>query len=514
MIKSTPPQRDYTARAEPGLPPGVALLTRPGRSPLPVSFRAPRVGRYVLLLLAALATMFLLGIDDRLFSLEELNVLGPVLLLVICLAAAADLVRRNALLIFSPLFWLFVISAVYYGLGPLIFRYGNPISIFYVNSYYYLDTKTLYRTNLLNVTGLLAIALTFAIGMRLFPLRQSSTSPTFGDQQTVRFILVCLLIGSPIRYILVPLNNSMMLGILLPSQILEFQYLVLFAMMLMIRARACGNRQWNRILIPLLAWELLVRFAGGGKLDIFFLMLPIFLGIYLARPSLGLFFKGALGALVIWSVITRTTDAVRLAQYGGHGSTLSDRVTTALTAFGADSPRYGISNDGDVQRSWTRLCYGPAQGFCLDSYDEDRPGDTFSMWFWSFVPRVLFPQKPELTVGQMFNVAVTGNPNSKAAPGAFAEAYWNGGWLAVYAAGAFIGALFVLLTHLAVRTWLRADYRWLPLVWAGIVMGLRIDDFFVTTYIGSWVIALSTCGVLYLIFPNHQPARRIISPEQ
>jgi hypothetical protein len=69
----------------------------------------------------------------------------------------------------------------------------------------------------------------------------------------------------------------------------------------------------------------------------------------------------------------------------------------------------------------------------------------------------------------------------------------------------FLGALFVFLTHVAVRTFLAADYRWLPLAWLGIVMGLRIDDFFVPTYLGGWTVGLVNCGVFYLFFPSRRP---------
>lgn len=492
----------------PRRPSGIAHLAAPGHAPLPVRFLPTRLGASVLLLLGLIVS-YLLGSGDHLVSMEELNVLGPIALLVICLVSAVDLVRKNTLMIFSPLFWLFSISAVYYGFGPLLYRYGNPVSVAYLQEYYSLDPETLYKTNLLNATGVLGIALTYAVGIRLFPLRAVSGPPVFDGRRTDRFILICLLIGSPIRYVLVPLNNSGALGFYLPAQVLEFHFLTVFALMLMVRMQFLGTRRWTKVLVPLLAWEMLLRFSGGGKLDVFLLLLPIFLGIYLARPSPKLFIQGALMAILIWPVLARVSDAVRLRSwYEGEPSGLSERLSATLAAFNSDSPRYGVSHDGTVQRSWTRLCYAPAQGFCLNAYDEGRPGDTFAMWYWAFVPRVLFPAKPEMTVGQMFNVLVTGNPDSKSTPGAFAEAYWNGGWLAVLGVCTLLGALFLFVTHVATGVFLRSDYRWLPFVWSGIVSGIGISGFFVPTYVGSWPIALSTCLLLWFLFPTSPSGRQ------
>ncbi len=489
-------------RMQSGDAPGVALLGLPGYAPTPVRFRRPFAGRYSLLLLALVA-VYLLGAD--LFSPAELNGLGPVLLLLICLFIAGDLVRNNALMIVSPLFWLFVVSAAYYGWGAMVFQFGNQASIMSVHGYYSLDQTTLYRTNLLNAVGLLVVALTFSFGMRLFPLRNVAAAPVFDPRRLDHFILACLLVGAPIRYFVVPLNNSMTLGFFLPSLILNLHFLVIFALMLMLWARLAGERKWDKILFPLLAWEILVRANSGGKMDLFLLLLPIFLGAYMARPRFAFMVRSVVVAVVVWLVIVTTSGAVRQAIRSGEASTLTGRLTASLTAFDTEGPQYAAGVAEDVQRWWTRLCYAPSQGFCLDSYDQGRPGDTFKLWFWAFVPRMLVPSKPEMTVGRMFNIAVTGNPNSKSAPGAFADAYWNGGWLAVVGVSALVGSIFAWLTHVGVNTFLRADYRWLPLVWSGIVMGLRIDSFFVDTYLGSWPIALASCALLYALFP-HRPA--------
>ncbi|MCP4661490.1 MAG: hypothetical protein GY856_39300 [bacterium] len=450
--------------------------------------------------LALLGLTIAYGLGAELFSAAELNATLPLLLLVTCLLTAIGLIGSNPVMIVSPLFWFFVVCAVYYGSGPLVYHYGSPASIAHVQGYYHIDEITLLRTNLLNTLSILTVTFAFSLGIHLFPFRTTADPPVFHQARRDRFILFCLVCGAPIRYVLVPLHNQRMLGFFVPSQILNFHRLMLFAIMLMVWSHFQGDRKWRVILVPLLAWEFLLRFSGVGKLDFFLFLLPIFIGFFLARPRLKTFAWGVLLGIFAWVVITNVTGAVRRGLPPGR-STLGDRITVALSAMRVEAEPEEDPEE-EIQSWWTRLSYSAPQGFCLDGYDGGRPGNSYDLWYWAFVPRLLVPSKPEMTLGKVFNIEVTGNPQSKSAPGIFAEAYWNGGWTMTIAVSAYVGLLFVVLSHLAIRCFRRADYRWLPLVWSGMFMGLRVDDFAVSTYLGSWPIALSGCLVLYLVFPR------------
>lgn len=457
-----------------------------------------------LLALLGLSIAYALGGEMELLSAAELNTVLPIVLLVICLLTAVDLIRHHALMIVSPLFWFFVICAVYYGWGPLVYHFGSPVSIAHIQGYYYIDETMLLRTNFLNSLSILIVLLAFVLGIRLVPFRASKVPLVFDQARRDRFILFCLLSGAPIRYLLVPMHNRGMLGFFIPSQILHLHRLMLFGIMFMVWSYFQGERKWRVILLPLLAWEFLLRFSGGGKLDFFLFLLPVFIGFFLARPRIRTFALAILLGIFAWLMITNVAGTVRRELPLGRASTLGDRIGIALSALAIAEEPEEIDDEG-VQSWWTRLSYVGPQGFCLDRYDEGRPGNSYHLWYWAFVPRLFVPSKPEMTQGTMFNVEVTGNPQSKSAPGIFAEAYWNGGWTMVIVVSIYVGLLFVVLSHVAVRCFRRADYRWLPLVWSGMFMGLRVDEFAVSTYLGTWPIALSGCLVLYMVFPRSRP---------
>jgi hypothetical protein len=78
---------------------------------------------------------------------------------------------------------------------------------------------------------------------------------------------------------------------------------------------------------------------------------------------------------------------------------------------------------------WARLCYVPTQAASLDFQDQGNGGDGMRLLLWTFVPRFIAPNKPQMT--EMFselNEKITGSDQSSTAPGIFASGYYHGGW--------------------------------------------------------------------------------------
>lgn len=472
-----------------------------------VPFAAARLRQPDLLktvgLLLILLLLYLLGADGTFLERPTLNATVPFLLMIICLVSAYSLIRRNVVTIFTPVSWIFLSSAAYYGWGALIYHWGSKESVGLIHDFYYVDELVLWRTNVLDIVGLATILASFSLALRVFPLRNPAGPPIFTGRATRRFVLVCLFLGAPFRYLLVPLdNNSDILGKFIPSQLLKLQEMVSYAIMLMVWQAVSDRRSWRRVLPWLLGVELVLRVTSGSKMEFFMFLLPVFLGFFLAMPRPRLLATASVLGIFVWLFTVNVTRAIRQEWRFGGGQTVGERIDVLFSVFRVDEDPARTPWRPGVQNWWTRLSYSGAQSFCLDSYDRGMPGDTFRIWYWAFVPRALVPSKPEMTLGQSFNLAVTGNPNSHSAPGLFAEAYWNGGWTYVVVVSIYVGLLFLALTHIATYCLLRSDFRWLPMVWVGILNGIRIDDWTVATYLGGWPIGLSSCLVLYLLFPE------------
>jgi hypothetical protein len=182
--------------------------------------------------------------------------------------------------------------------------------------------------------------------------------------------------------------------------------------------------------------------------------------------------------------LTKASDAVSLVQDFG-SSSAQDELAALLPG---------------VQGWWSRLNYANAQAFAIDAYEAGRPGDTFALAFWTFVPRFLYQQKPVMTTGDKFNELVTENPDSKSAPGMFAEGYWNAGWL-----GLFVVAVVMALCYWGWERYTRLflgsrKLQYLPVMWMGLFPAIQQDSWFVPGTLGVVPIALLFHWLLRLFF--------------
>jgi hypothetical protein len=164
------------------------------------------------------------------------------------------------------------------------------------------------------------------------------------------------------------------------------------------------------------------------------------------------------------------------------------------------------AQSANTQGWWTRLCYANAQAFAMRQYDAGIAGETFGLILPAMVPRILWPDKPIMTPGFEFNRLVTRNRRSSSAPGIFAEAYWNGGWPAVFLTAAYVGLLCSWFTRSAFRALSRRDIRWLPFGIGGLLMGASVTDWFASAYVGGAITYAVYFAAIRLVIPANQGA--------
>ncbi len=429
-------------------------------------------------------------------GLEIANAFVPVALIALCAGAMMSMLKRDPVMVASPLPWFFFACAFYYGLGALAQVWGSARTITHINAFYNVDEWMLLRTHQLNVVSILVVCVAYRAGLALFPLRPSGAEPIFDEARLDRFIMFCLIVGGVMRYLIVRIAGVHWL----PSFIDSLGNLTFVALILMTASVFNGRRKWLRLWLLLMGWELFLALIVFGKLDALFLFINVFIGYFLVRPRLRWLVAALVLGIALYWVLTPMTTYGR-QQLRGEVVTVSKQVRAVLSYWSHFNKVEGEHG----QSWWSRLCYSNAQAFCLDSYDRGQPGETFSVAAYALVPRFLYPSKPNITLGPAFTEAVTGRADNNTSPGFFAEAYWNGGWLWVTGACAYAGLLFVWLAHILKRCFNDRDFRWMPVVVQGFFIGLRPDGWFAATFVNSIPIALSQVLLLYLIFKS--PAR-------
>jgi hypothetical protein len=158
-----------------------------------------------------------------------------------------------------------------------------------------------------------------------------------------------------------------------------------------------------------------------------------------------------------------------------------------------------------VQGWWLRLSYAHAQAFAMDAYDSGEPGDTFKLWIWVFVPRLIYPDKPVTTTGEEFNGLLNGNYSSKSAPGMLAEGYWNSGWIGLIMVALVMAGCFwawELYTDARLST---MTLQYLPVMWMGLFPAIQQDSWFIPGTLGIFPFAV-VFHWLARAFPSPPPA--------
>jgi hypothetical protein len=162
----------------------------------------------------------------------------------------------------------------------------------------------------------------------------------------------------------------------------------------------------------------------------------------------------------------------------------------------------------------------------MREYDRGHAGTTFWLAPYTLIPRFIMPEKPGMTSGLQFTHLIEGSKmsNTFIGVGALGEGYWNGGWLGVAVVGTVIGILLALFYQFAIRIIETRNFMLLPIPMAGIMLGLRIDDWFVPHYLGGTIQVLLLYfaiqyGLRPLLFRNSTPTPSVQnsvteSPEQ
>jgi hypothetical protein len=125
-------------------------------------------------------------------------------------------------------------------------------------------------------------------------------------------------------------------------------------------------------------------------------------------------------------------------------------------------------------------------------------GNTFQQFKYIFVPRILYPEKPNLNPGGAYNSLVQNSFSEKninsTGPGLFVEAYWNGGWIYLIFTIIYFSFLLFFFSMIIIKNLKEKNYLILMLAVNAIYIGRSIDDWFVGRY-GGFILNMI---ILYL----------------
>jgi hypothetical protein len=447
-------------------------------------------------------------------DIDVLNLLAPILFGIGNLLLAWKLVQQSPLAIWNPLFWLLLACTLYYGLGQLIHLFGHPDSVARVNSLYFVDPSGLARTNFLHTIGVMIIVGAYLSASGLLELGKRGHVSDLGkpvdELRSVRegqaAALLFLCIGVPIKYFFELPYNLGLLKWTLPGSIQHLGTLSGVALIPLYWLYRKRGGIYASLFFTLVTTECLASLTTLSKQKMIETALFVILGSQLVRPSVKkLVFSGV---LVVAAFILFINPFVTFARVAVDRDWAAAKdLSQVLDLVGKYKERKEAVRDvqfPDAQLWWTRLAYSNVELFAIRQYDRGRPGTTFHLTPYTLIPRFIMPEKPWMNSGLEFTYLISGDRTMRSATGlgALGEGYWNAGWLGVVVVGIVIGVLLAAFHRISRRILEAHNFMFLPVTVASIILGYRIDDWFVATYLGTTVeVALMYLAIQYFARP-------------
>lgn len=392
--------------------------------------------------------------------------------------------------------FLAISSAVFFAFGPMLFVLGPTEAAEYVRSWYPVDASESVWLTGLNFVGLGLAGIAY-VNVR-FPMLERIADGAARGWASVspgRVFIAFLVIGLATKYLFV-LPFELRLTNSVPGSVTrQLAQLLTIALIIGWMYKEGGPRWMRSLANALLVEEVLVGFLMFNKTEVLTAVIAAALGYYFARSRLRTLLVAILAGLLIFVLIAPVVTFGRnelVARGGGvpAPANLFERVNITEAYFSGSESHL---RQKEISGSWwSRLNYLPAQHSAVQLYDQGYGSDTLDRLKWIFVPRLLFRDKPEMTVdGIDLTEKVVGHRFSSTGIGVFVDGYYIFGWLGVLVASITYGLALRAHSTVARAIARRRALVMYPLVFLAISAGLRTTSWWLTGVIGPLVFLLA-----------------------
>jgi hypothetical protein len=425
----------------------------------------------------------------------------------------------------APLAWFILGSGIYFGLGAI---FGGLRVHHYTEQIFGADNLYLTQVNLLNscsVFIVVGVALTF--GWWRGPVWQTQEVESAQQQNTLLqnlfpFVLTIAIACACLKLFFFPVAENLLIRSIIGKLTLFLPSCFLLLGML-----------WHSMARPLKLVALILFFieiSSGlltlSKYQVLYTILAFIAGIWIGRVSWKFMLLALSGMGLIFAMINPliTLGRAHLAYdaqntLGARIEILQDASTALLDpkfilladeslnleGVRAIGRRFSLNPEGlkkpeeRVRAIGRRFEVASIQGYLINEYDNHRPGNTLSNFWVTFIPRIVWPQKPIITnLGGELHMKYYNDPtqvNSSLAPTYSAEAYWNYGSLGVVLVSILLGLAIGWLTQYSFLAVYGVRSEYFIIAFPVVIWACFVESWLVSSYLGEFLI----CVVILLI---------------
>lgn len=432
------------------------------------------------------------------FITAAANIIGPLSLALILLTSCYKMAERAPIIVWAPLFWFRLSSAIYFGIGPIIPHIVDDQILTQIYALYYYSDNTALKVNLITSAGLF-VSLFASIYLIRWVCKNVKSINKFklANFSILPFAITFLISGCILRYGLVLPYTFGLSSVTLAGSVSAASNAFYVGIYLII-VYAVNNRPFLLpFIILLVGFEVFISVISFAKTDLLLILIFSFMGFISNKVSKYRIVTGVVIIALAYSLFQplvgfgRAQIAMRYGEI--RGASLQERFDIVQTYLDGDDALTVTGQDG-----LARLSYMNVNAFVVDRYDAGQPGRTLNYAAAVFVPRAFWPNKPVITdLGSDLNFEVFGRRSSSLGAGLFSEAYWNFGWAGIPIMMIITSIILSIFTITSMRIMSLRDWFFLPFVFLGVYIGLRVDGFFVPDVLGmGWIAVVLGCALM------------------
>ena len=418
------------------------------------------------------------------------NILSAIYLLVVLLFSAWTIARCDSNALWTPLFWIRVAGAVFLGVGGLTTNIANEETLRAMFAIIEFDALHQLKVMMVQTVGIAFTLLFSSFFLRLQVKSISSLETTYPVKpRTLTYAFWFLFVGIFLRYTVV-LPVAFGLSPIVAGVVLTLANVYYVGLVLLAIYGAANRGRYFPLLFSLMAIDIFASLLTFSKRQVFLVLLLPSLGYLSRKFSAKKLTAVAIVMLVIFPFAQNLVEFGRAELNLISGNSLQgtfDQRLEILSRYTTDTAQQ--TNITERQTALLRLSYLDTDNFVIEQYDIGRPGNSYRNLFATFVPRFLWPNKPTITsTGIELYYAFTGQSGSSFGTTLWAEAYWNFGWLGVLLMSVPIALVFAIFSRISLNIMRRQDWLLMPVVIIGLLIGTRVDGFFVADIVGPGII--------------------------
>lgn len=398
---------------------------------------------------------------------------------------------------FAAIAWFVLGAGVYFGLGVLVGGIApDPRSIHYgSDAVLFAD---LLRIDALNASSV-AIVLVSAMLSAYRPRAAATASPTAAQDIGTLLLglfptLVAVALASlALQLVFFPVATNLVVRTFLSSASLIVPFCVLAVGMLWSRL----HFNWAAAGVVVFLAALMLSVLSLSKFAVMSNLVALVVGGWVYHRGLRSVGAGLLVLLVGYVVISPLVNEGRAhADYDAAENSPLDRLAIVADAVTGGSSitvadaSGGPTSDVKVPLPLIRFSVAEIQGYLMQQYDTQQPGNSLHDFWAAAVPRLFWPDKPIITrFGTELHEQywATTNAQSALAPTYSAEAYWNYGPIGVGIVSLLIGLELGWLT----RRWHVAaagkDLAFFVIAFPTALWASFVESWIAASYVGGFV---------------------------